>query len=567
MKKGLLGLVTVVVAFLLVSSFWPGSSQSFLIHNARLITMNPQQPLADAMLIQDGRIAAVGDLQTLESQFDVDLERVDMQGRTLVPGFIDAHGHFPGSGLTELVVDLNSPPIGNIESIAQLQAALSQRLESMEGDDWLVGMGYDDSLLMEGRHPHRNELDAVSSERPIFIMHVSGHMGVVNSAALEQLGIDASTPDPEGGHIEKDANGELTGLLEESAANPAQMAAMDFGVMDFLQMARFASEQYVSRGVTLAQSGGVDGRMATGLSWMRRLGQIKPRLELWPMSETLGQALLEGEADVDQFKASGVNVGPIKFITDGSIQGFTGFLSHPYHTPFKGDDDYRGYARIPHEPLREDMLAFHKQGYQLALHGNGDAAIDSIIEAWTWVQSQFYREDARPIIIHAQMARPDQLARMAELGMTPSFFSAHTFYWGDRHRDIFMGPERAAGMSPAASAAELGLRFTIHCDTPVVPMDPLFLAWTAVNRRTSGGQLIGPDERISVEQALRAITIDAAWQIGREQDLGSLEAGKMADFVVLGQNPLAVDPARLHEVPVLATWIGGEAVYRRAKQP
>ena len=164
------------------------------------------------------------------------------------------------------------------------------------------------------------------------------------------------------------------------------------------------------------------------------------------------------------------------------------------------------------------------------------------------------------------MARVDQLERMAELGMTPSFFSAHTFYWGDRPRDIFMGPERAAGMSPAASAAQLGLRFTIHCDTPVVPMDPLFLAWTAVNRRTSSGQLIGPDERIPVERALRAITLDAAWQIGREQDLGSLEAGKLADFVVLGQNPLAVDPARLHEVPVLATWVGGEAVYQR-EQP
>ena len=565
MKRWMLAVVGVLAAVLLINAILQASAGPILITNVRLITMNPEQPIASAMLIDGDRIVAIGELAELEAQAE-GAERVDMQGNTLMPGFIDAHGHFPGSGLTELVVDLNSPPIGRIESISDLQQAMQAQLAEASEDGWLVGMGYDDSLLLEKRHPHRSELDAISSDVPIFIMHVSGHMGVANSLARERLNITADTPDPEGGHIEKDANGELTGLLEENAANPAQMKALDLGLLDFLKMARFASDQYLSRGVTLAQSGGLDGRMATGLSWMRRFGQVKTRLELWPMSDSLGQALLENENSVDKFEAEGVNIGAIKFVTDGSIQGFTGFLAHPYHTPFKGDADYRGYPRIPFEPLRADMLSFHKQGYQLALHGNGDAAIESIINAWEWVQSQHFREDARPIIIHAQMARVDQLERMAELGMTPSFFSAHTFYWGDRHRDIFMGPERAAGMSPAASAAQLGLRFTIHCDTPVVPMDPLFLAWTAVNRRTSSGQLIGPDERIPVERALRAITLDAAWQIGREQDLGSLEAGKLADFVVLGQNPLAVDPARLHEVPVLATWVGGEAVYQR-EQP
>lgn len=564
MKKWIWASTAILAVALFIGAIWQSSSGPILITNARLITMNPQQPLADAMLVEGDRIVAIGELAELETLAG-DAERVDMRGNTLVPGFIDAHGHFPGSGLTQLVVDLNSPPIGGIKSISDLQQAMRAQLAELPEDKWLTGIGYDDSLLLEKRHPHRTELDAISPDRPIFIMHVSGHMGVANTVALERIGISAETPDPDGGHIEKDANGELTGLLEENAATPAQAAALDLGLIDFVKMARFASNQYLSRGVTLAQSGGVDGRMATALSWLRRIGQVKPRLELWPMSDTLGQALLDGEASAEQFEAVGVNIGAIKFVTDGSIQGFTGFLSHPYHTPFKGDDSYRGYPRIAFEPLRDDMLRFHKRGYQLALHGNGDAAIESIIKAWEWVQSQHFRLDARPIIIHAQMARPDQLQRMAALGMTPSFFSAHTFYWGDRHRDIFMGPERAAGMSPAATAAELGLRFTIHCDTPVVPMDPLFLAWTAVNRRTSSGQLIGPEERIPVELALRAITLDAAWQIGREKDVGSLEAGKLADFVVLGQNPLAVDPARLHEVPVLATWIGGEAVYQRAQ--
>jgi predicted amidohydrolase YtcJ len=229
-----------------------------------------------------------------------------------------------------------------------------------------------------------------------------------------------------------------------------------------------------------------------------------------------------------------------------------------------GDDPgYRGYPRVPRDALVEQVVRYHAAGWQVAVHGNGDASIDDVLDAFEAAQRRHPRADARPVVIHAQMARPDQLDRMAELGVVPSFFSLHTFYWGDRHRRIFMGPERAARMSPAASAAERRIRFTIHCDAPVVPMEPLRLVWAAVNRRTRSGFVVGPDERISVERALRAVTIDAAWQHFEEESKGSLEPGKLADLVILSANPLEVDGERIADIRVLETVVGGERVFPR----
>ncbi len=204
----------------------------------------------------------------------------------------------------------------------------------------------------------------------------------------------------------------------------------------------------------------------------------------------------------------------------------------------------------------------HRAGYQLAVHGNGDAAIDDILDAFEAAQQAQPVEDPRLILIHAQMAREDQVARMAQLGVTPSFFSAHTFYWGDRHRDIFMGRERAANMSPARWAQQQGLRFSSHLDAPVVPMQPLQAVWSMVNRESSGGEVIGPDQRIGVMEALRATTIDAAWQVRLEDSVGSLEPGKYADLVVLSGSPLK-DPMDMRELQVEQTLVGGATIYRR----
>ncbi|MBW2416823.1 MAG: amidohydrolase family protein, partial [Deltaproteobacteria bacterium] len=225
------------------------------------------------------------------------------------------------------------------------------------------------------------------------------------------------------------------------------------------------------------------------------------------------------------------------------------------------DPGYRGYPRIPRDELIETVERFHGAGLQVAVHGNGDAAIDDILDAFESAQRKHPREDARHVVIHAQMARDDQLDRMRSLGLIPSFFSLHTFYWGDRHRTIFMGPERAARMSPAGGAVERQLRFTLHADSPVVPMEPLRLVWAAVNRRTRSGFELGPEQRISPMQALRAVTIDAAWQHFEENVKGSLEPGKWADLVILSGSPLD-DPERIDDLKVIETIVGGRSVYR-----
>ncbi len=555
-------LVLVVILISVLMRVRPPLPQSQLFVNANIITMDTAQPQAEAMLIERDRIVWVGSNAEAEA-YRSSAERVlNLQGMTIIPGFIDAHGHFPGSGLTEFAADLNSPPIGDVKSIGSLQSRLSAFADA-NPDGWILGIGYDDSLLAEKRHPTREDLDAVSKDRPVYILHISGHMGVANSVALALAGIDNTTPDPEGGVIVRDSSGTATGLLKETAGTQLQTLAMDFSAIDFMEMIDSAAAEYLRVGVTTAQSGGVDSRMLSGLSLASKLRRIPQRLELWPIWQTVGEALVTGEMKLNPKPNDYLSIGAIKIIADGSIQGYTGYLSQPYFHPHHGDEDYRGFPVVPAQQLAEQVLAAHSAGYQLAIHGNGDAAIDMILDAIEKAQQAVPREDVRHIIVHAQMARHDQLARMKNLGVTPTFFSAHTYYWGDRHRDIFMGPERAARMSPARSAQALNLRYSIHLDTPVVPMNPMLLVWSAVNRVSASGAEIGPEEKVSVSDALAATTIDAAWQIHRDHELGSLTAGKLADLVVLDRNPLTVPALALRDIEVEQTYVGGRLYYQR----
>ena len=253
----------------------------------------------------------------------------------------------------------------------------------------------------------------------------------------------------------------------------------------------------------------------------------------------------------------------VKLLQDGSIQGYTGHLAAPYHVQPEGKNDYRGYALRSRAELVSQVKRFHQGGYQIAIHGNGDAAIDDILAAYAEAQQETPRPGARHRIEHCQTPREDQLDRMRELGISPSFFEAHVYYWGDRHRDLFLGPARAARISPLASALRRGLRFTLHNDTPVTPVDPLLLVWAAVNRITTSGKLLGPEQRIGVMDALRAVTSDAAYQNFEENERGAIAAGMAADFVILDANPLQVPPARLRDIQVWETIVSGKTIYRR----
>jgi predicted amidohydrolase YtcJ len=556
-----LGLVAIALALgLAIRSFatHPGST---LYLGGPILTMDPEGRVVEALAVGGERIAAVGSAEELRPWATRTGARVvDLGGRALLPGFIDAHGHFPGSGLSAVFVDLNSPPIGTVENLDDLVARMGKRAGETNEGDWVLGIGYDDTLLAEQRHPTRHELDRASERHPVAVLHISGHLAVANSAGLETLGLGADSPDPSGGRVRREADGRTPdGVLEETAMDPLQ-ALLTPGALDGLRILRRAGELYLANGVTTAQSGATDAGLLRALDWMAWLGLVPVRLVVWPMEEA-ADAILEGELAAPSWDPLRIRVGAVKLIADGSIQGYTGYLREPYHVPPGDDPAYRGYPRIERDELVRDVRRFHEAGLQIAVHGNGDAAIDDILDAFEAAQRAHPRDDTRHIVIHAQMARDDQLDRMAALGVIPSFFSLHTFYWGDRHRRIFMGPARAARMSPARSAQERGIAFTIHADAPVVPMEPLRLVWSAVNRRTRSGFVLGEEQRITVLAALRALTIDAARQHFEEGEKGSLAPGKLADLVILSRSPLEA-PEEIDEIRVLETIVGGRTRFR-----
>jgi len=531
--------------------------------NGNILTMDSSNSVAQALSTRQDRVEAVGSTEQIMALVVDDTEVVDLRGRTMLPGFIDAHGHFPGSGMRVVAADLNSPPIGTRNTMTDVLAALSEQAAKTPPGQWVSGFGYDDTRLEEGRHPTREELDQVSTEHPVVAMHISGHLFVANSMALASAGIDAGTPDPEGGVIGRIPDSrEPNGLLEETARMDVMRKMQDLSLANTYRLMKSAANEYAAVGVTTAQSGGVNRKLATGLSWFSKLGVIPQRLILFPFETEFGEDLLNGNYAPADYSSDKVVMGAVKLVADGSIQGFTGYLSEPYYVPHHGDQNHRGYPAISRDKLFEKVAALHKAGYQIAIHGNGDQAIEDILDAFEAAQEEHPVDDPRMILIHSQMAREDQVARMPQLGVTPSFFTAHTWYWGDRHRDIFLGPQRAAQISPSKSALDAGLRFSSHLDTPVTPMLPLQAVWSQVHRITYAGEVLGPEQRIGVIEALRAVTIDAAWQIFQEDNRGSLEPGKYADLVVLSGSPLD-NPMAMRDLVVERTVVGGATIYQK----
>lgn len=529
-------------------------------------TVDESDTVAEAVVVRNGVITYVGTEAGAELHAPSDAAVIDLAGATLLPGFIDAHGHFPGSGLSVYYADLNSPPLGTIDNMGELQAALTAKVADTPEGSWIAGTGYDDTLLAERRHPTRADLDAVSTVHPIYISHISGHLAVANSKALEIAGIDATTVSPDGGVIQIDPDTqEPNGILEETAQDAVQALAMTPTVPQSIEITKAAVAEYASKGVTTAQSGLTTAMIFNGLKVIAGGSLISLRLVIWPDWE-LGKSILDGETDVANFDPERVTIGAIKLVADGSIQGYTGYLSEPYHVQRAGEADanYRGYPRLSAETLAARIARVHNAGRQVAIHGNGDASIDDILDGLEAAQAATPRPDARPIIIHSQMARDDQLDRMAAVGATPSFFQLHTYYWGERHREIFLGPTRANRISPTRSALDRGLRISVHADTPVVPMDPLRLMWAAINRTTYGGDKLGADESLAPAEALRAITADAAWQIFQEDHRGAIKPGLVADLVVLSGDPVEEFNTVL-DLEVLQTFVGGESVYKKGE--
>ncbi len=529
-----------------------------------VLTMDEGDSVATAVAVKDGRIVAVGSDTDMLAFSDPQTVPVDLKGQTLIPAFIDPHGHFPESGFCALHrVDLMCPPLGEVTMLSQVFERLADQVGKTPQGEWVFGVFFDQTMVREKRFPTVQELDQVSRNHALVVMHMCGHACVGNSEALRRAGVFQDSPQPQGGHIEKDPNtGELTGLLEEPAAmGPISAAMFSTRGERFREGLHWAADEYASHGVTTAQNAWANEPLLHEFLAAARDGEPKIRMTVLPDAH-LEPDIHAGRIDLSMADGRHLKIGPRKLFSDGSIQIFTAYMSKPYHSPFRGDAGYRGYPVYEPGVLRDHILRLHQAEHQIHIHANGDAAADDVLHAFEHAQETYPRIDHRHTIIHGQTLREDQLDKMAELGVSVSFFSYHVYVWGDRHMSLFLGPERAERISPAASASKRGIRYTLHNDTPVTPTRPLELIWCAVNRLTASGRILGPDQRITPLQALRAHTIDAAWQVFREDDLGSIEVGKSADFAVLSKNPLE-SAETINKIEVRATIKDGELIYGR----
>ncbi len=490
-------------------------------------------------------------------------ETIELGDRALLPGFIDAHGHLSFHSSIAGMANVASPPVGPAENIADLIQALRDFIQKSKPaqDQWVVGLGYDDSLLAEGRHPTIIDLDQVSLTLPLLLMHVSGHLAAVNSRALEIAGINETSVNPPGGVIRRFTGSQKpNGVLEESATSavhrfqaPSKDPVGDLrrGILDF-----------ASNGITTAQEGGAS---AASIKMLRAAS----RGSAFPIDVVAYVRVQEKNlADPDlhnihsQKYRNGFRVGGIKMILDGSPQGKTAFLTEPYAVPPEGKGaDYRGYPVMPAASVDALFEKFIGSATPILAHANGDAAADLFLNALARSLHPRKPMDHRTVMIHAQTVREDQLDRIAKMQVIPSYFSAHTFYWGDWHRDSVLGLKRGSRISPTASSLNKDILFTVHNDAPVVPPDMLRLVWATANRLTRSGQTLGSSQKISVHEALEAVTINAAYQYFEESSKGSIEPGKQADLVVLSQNPLTVPPLELLDITVLRTIARGKTVY------
>ncbi len=539
-----------------------------IYYNGTIITMDSRASEVEAIAIAGDTILAVGSKEQVMQYQNSDTIMTDLKGKTMLPGLIDAHGHFITAGdMYARYIDLSSPPVGVVKSIAELKEKVAQRIKAAKKGDWVMGFGYDDTLLAEGRHPEVRDLDDISPDNPIMLKHVSGHITVFNSYAFNLAGITKDVIDPVGGVFRRYEDGSLNGVCEEPASYARIQAFIPPATEeDYMNAIKVASERYTAKGVTSAQEGFGGEHFLNMLKEGHKRKVLKPRINFYPsaLGESDRSYLTTTKSGTQLTEDKMLSLGAAKTLADGSIQCYTAFLSNPYHKvvyDLPGGPMWRAYPIEDHEALADRILKLHREGYQIAVHGNGDDAIQNILDAYENANRVYPRADARHIIIHCQTVREDQLDRIKRLGVVPAFFVVHTYYWGDRHRDIFLGEDRARRISPCKSAVDKGIVFTNHNDTFVTPIDPLLSVWSAVNRVTSSGKVLGEEQRVDVINALRAVTSNVAYQAFEEDIKGSLEPGKLADMVILEENPLTIDPMKIKDIKILTTIIGNEVAY------
>lgn len=536
-------------------------------YNGEIITVNDEQPVADAILIEDGKIVAVGEWENMQHDIDDATEKIDLQHNVVLPGFIDGHGHVGNPAAS--VVRLDPPPNGDIDSKEKLIQHLKKAFDDQRilENGWFVAMGYDNVFFENRSHPTKDDLDQVSKETPILILHASGgHMGVVNSKALEIVGWDEHTENPEGGVIQRDPiTGALNGILEEKAVKYVAFnyVLKNLGIESLGKMFENTQKYYASKGVTTAQEGGtISKALLQMLQYCQQTDRLMMDVGVYPLQENISEVIPD-QSEAQQY-VKHLKICGAKVVGDGSPQAKTAWLTAPYYVkPENTEEGYRGYSVYSDEK----MLAFCKQAlehdWQILVHCNGDAMADQFIRSYRQAQQETGNtKNLRPVMIHAQTVREDQLDAMKELGIMPSFFNDHVFYWGDYYVESILGPERAQRISPLASAVKRGMPFTLHNDMPVTPVNPILNIHNAVNRTTRSGQVLGKEFCVDAMEAIKAVTIYGAYQYFDEQIKGSLEEGKLADMVILDKNPLHVPKEAIKDIRVLETIKEGNTIYK-----
>lgn len=535
--------------------------------DGNVVTVNDAQPSAEAIATRNGLILAVGTTESIVALEGPDTEVISLSGNTLVPGFIDAHSHFAGVGTQSIVANLLPAPDGPVNTIEDLQNALRQfMLESPIARDYqiVLGFNYDDSQLVEKRHPNRHDLDQVSTDIPVVVMHQSGHLGAYNSKALELMGINADTKDPPGGIIEREADGRTpNGVMQENAHFMIFFPLIpNFSDQDLVKLYKAGEHSYVKNGFTTVQEGKTD------LATLEALPKIAAEIGLdidvisYPDLKVLKDHPKLHSEMMSQEYQNRFRLGGVKLTLDGSPQGKTAWFTEPYLVPPAGQPEtYAGYPAFGDTEALTLMRQAYDNGWQLLVHTNGDAAIDQLIRLVDVIKSERDIGDHRTVMIHGQFTRQDQIALLKDAGIFPALYPMHTFYWGDWHRDSVAGEARANNISPTGWMIAEGMRFSIHSDAPVTFPNSMRILDSAVNRVTRTDKILGPQHRLLPLDALKAMTIHAAYQHSEETIKGSIEVGKQADFVVLDRDPLTIPVEELKNIRILQTINDDQLIY------
>ena len=537
---------------------------SELYYNGPIITMEESDAnnsilnAPEAVLVEKGIITGIGTVEELKQKAGKRVHLVDLQGQCLMSSFIDSHSHVVMNGQMSLCAYL-----GDCESYQDIIDTLKKYISDnrIDSKGAVIGFGYDHNFLKEQGQPDKRVLDQVSTEIPIFILHVSAHLACANSKMLEIAGITTQTESPEGGLIGRLEDGkEPSGYLEEAGMLAIQRLMAGFIKPDLGAMMRGMQENYIQYGVTTVQDGATTENDLKILKGMNLARQLKIDVVAYPIMSGGGEELLHKNVGMVRKYHGHLKIGGYKLVLDGSPQGRSAWMSEPY---LGGDPEYCGYPWMKDEQVEKFVQTAIKENQQLLAHCNGDAASEQFLNAYEKaLKTTGSKEDLRPVMIHCQTVRNDQLARMAKINMIASIFVGHVFYWGDVHKKNY-GEKRGNHISPAKDAMDRGITVTFHQDTPVTKPDMMHSIWAAVNRISRSGEIIGAEQRISVYDALKAITINGAYEYFEEDTKGSIKVGKRADLVILDKSPLAVDVTEIKGIKVMKTIKDGEVIYSR----